>query len=468
MTEVYRFLHLADVHIGQDIHNIVLHKDIRNEVINDAKQVYKSIGPADSIFIAGDIAFSGKKEQYDEAELWLKKLTDAVGCPEHAVYLVPGNHDVDRDRCSPLAEELQDSWTNKNQDEISKTISLLINEPSEMLIQKFDNFRNFTNGFKGYFISPKEPCWKISIEKWTDDSIRVLGLNSALFSHKKNEMKRIALGEHQFIFEREPGIHNVILMHHPLEWLADEERIREYLESRARIWLFGHEHEFRIDHKKAIDGFERVEIYAGATNPPRAEEVDFRYNWIEISVETLSRIKYLKIVIWPRVWTSSTKFVPDTNGLQGAERKEILINVEENNQLSTLMDVAAIQDQANPESVDKTRAEEDSEEQIDSLDILNSTKEIGATEGHIVSEEDHRFARLQYLFWKKIQRDERLQILIDLNILPDIENEVIQTWIRHGLNMARNRKRLHELWEKVMAYLPHEEHEENPFPMKEV
>ncbi len=459
MAEVYRFLQLSDIHIGQDMHNVKLHKDVRSEVILDAKTVHDLIGQADCIFIVGDVTFSGKKNQYDEAESWLKNLADAAGCPEHAVYMVPGNHDIDHDECSDIVESLQGGLKSKTQEEVSKHISMLINEASEILIPKFKNFLNFANGFKGYFKSLEKPYWSITIKKWGDDSIRIYGFNSAIFSGKSDEKKSLALGEHQFIFEREPGIHDVILLHHPLEWLADEERIRKYFESRARIWLFGHEHKFRIDQVKAIDDFERVEVYSGATNPTNAEELDFRYNWIEISIVTISKIKHLKIVVWPRVWTTSTKFVPDTIGLQGEKSKEILIQVEE----IPIAEMAAIQEQPIPELSSVPGIESVSEEQIDSIDQPNSMKEAESTETQKISESDPRFARLEFLFWKKIQRDERSQILVDLKILPEIENEIIRTWMRQGLHLARNKEMLHVLWEKVMTYLPPKDREENPF-----
>jgi calcineurin-like phosphoesterase family protein len=460
MTEVYRFLHLSDIHIGQDMHNVKLHKDIRNEVIRDAKNVHDSIGPADSVFIVGDIAFSGKKEQYAEAEIWLKNLTDAAGCPDHAVYMVPGNHDIDRDECSEIAEALQNNLKSKTPEEISKHISMLINDPSEILIPKFENFLNFANGFNGFFESPQVPYWNKTIRNWGEDSIRVYGLNSAIFSDKKDKKKRLALGEHQFIFEREPGVHNVILLHHPLEWLADEEKIREYFESRARIWLFGHEHEFRITEDKTTDGFERVEIYAGATNPANDEEMDFRYNWIELSIETFSKTKCLKIIIWPRVWTSSTKFGPDTIGLKGKKSKEILIDIPKE-------EIAAIQNQTIPEPPPFPESGSGSEKQIDSRKQPILKIETEPIETQIISESDPRFTRLEFLFWKKIQRDERSQILVDLKILPETENEIIQTWMRHGLHLARKKEMLHDLWEKVMSCLPPEEQEGNPFLVKE-
>jgi predicted MPP superfamily phosphohydrolase len=51
----------------------------------------------DLVFVTGDIANSGKRKEYDQAQLFFAELTQTLGLTPHEHwFLVPGNHDVDR------------------------------------------------------------------------------------------------------------------------------------------------------------------------------------------------------------------------------------------------------------------------------------------------------------------------------------------------------------------------------------
>ena len=58
----------------------------------------KEIGkPADAIWLTGGVAFAGQAEEYDFAYRRLEEtLCPAAGCRIEDVFVIPGNHDVDR------------------------------------------------------------------------------------------------------------------------------------------------------------------------------------------------------------------------------------------------------------------------------------------------------------------------------------------------------------------------------------
>ena len=53
---------------------------------------------ADFILATGDLAFSGKREEYDLTRAFLDALCEASGVPKERIFCVPGNHDIDRSR----------------------------------------------------------------------------------------------------------------------------------------------------------------------------------------------------------------------------------------------------------------------------------------------------------------------------------------------------------------------------------
>ena len=50
-------------------------------------------GSATGLIITGDIAYAGKREEYQRAGEWLDRLAVAIGCAKTAVQVVPGTFD---------------------------------------------------------------------------------------------------------------------------------------------------------------------------------------------------------------------------------------------------------------------------------------------------------------------------------------------------------------------------------------
>lgn len=94
-----KILQISDIHFhafqGDDEDE---YRNMRQKFLEDLDYVREHIAPIDTILICGDIAFSGKKEEYDVARGFIKevliKLTKDGKQPN--VFTVPGNHDKDR------------------------------------------------------------------------------------------------------------------------------------------------------------------------------------------------------------------------------------------------------------------------------------------------------------------------------------------------------------------------------------
>ncbi len=93
-------LHVSDIHfketeVGQPRQP---ESRLRSDLIEDVKKMRAQIGrPVDGILLSGDTAFAGKAIEYDFAYKWLEEvLCPAAGCSIEEVFVIPGNHDVDR------------------------------------------------------------------------------------------------------------------------------------------------------------------------------------------------------------------------------------------------------------------------------------------------------------------------------------------------------------------------------------
>ena len=88
------WMHLSDLHIRthdweQDIVLRALARDLPDLLEQTQRKV-------DLLFVTGDIANSGKKEEYEAAGRFFEQLCTVLHLDLGRVFVVPGNHDVER------------------------------------------------------------------------------------------------------------------------------------------------------------------------------------------------------------------------------------------------------------------------------------------------------------------------------------------------------------------------------------
>ena len=91
-------VHLSDIHFKRADFTTVHDPNffLRSEILRDLRISKGKLGPADLVIVSGDIAFAGQTDEFEFATEWLKEACDACGADFRNVFVVPGNHDVDR------------------------------------------------------------------------------------------------------------------------------------------------------------------------------------------------------------------------------------------------------------------------------------------------------------------------------------------------------------------------------------
>ena len=205
----------------------------------------------DFVLVTGDIAFSGKAEEYALAEAFLDELNKASGVPKEKIYCIPGNHDIDRNRhglCFKGARA-----TLKNQ---GLTDSLLAGgEDLEALLKRQENYRKFQ---VAYFVGQERTRTEdglayVSRLQVDEVHLAVIGLDSAwLAEGGMGDHGKLLVGERQAInavrlaLDHADPPHVVICMaHHPFHLLQDFDRrpVQERIERVCDFFLCGHLHE---------------------------------------------------------------------------------------------------------------------------------------------------------------------------------------------------------------------------------
>lgn len=411
------FIHLSDIHFGQERDDSVhIHNDVKEELIADASKVIKGLpgGSAQGILVTGDIAYSGKPEQYQDAAKWLDRLAEAVGCEKFRIQMVPGNHDLDRDLLSRGGKLLLDEIRAGGAVEYEKVLANELDRRT--LFARFREYGKFCEGYDCLLDTEGRFTTNMVVELSLGRSIRFIRLNSSLLCHGKesNEEPELLVGSRQFTIPRTEGEEVVALIHHPLNWLKDSKEVSTYLRSRARVLVSGHEHKPRVTVEKLEEGTDFMMLAAGATVPSRSEDIYvFTYNIIEFDWDAES--DGLHVTMHPRVWNpQKTRFELDVSRLGAPEPRFVLgcpnfragmAKIAENATVSSLTSVPS-----------------------DRGPVVEMVAEVSSVQDDSMMPSEIPGYRLELLrFFRDLTEGERLRILITLDALPaDSDDQMTQ------------------------------------------
>jgi calcineurin-like phosphoesterase family protein len=248
MSEI-TILHLSDIHFkkNKDEENKTFRRTVQDRLIEAVATHNQEHGSPDVVAVTGDIAFSGKEHEYEEAAVFFDKLKGVL--PGETEFLaVPGNHDVDRTKVKKLfslhrvVHENEVEQFLENEEYIRDFVNV-----------KFEAFQAFSSKLNPLLYKNQTGADYFWVKNTPDKNVSFLGLNSAWASEGDNDRFNIALGfpqVHQAL-ERAKDIPNrIVLVHHPLfEWLEEKDmaKCRGEIFDCCGLILHGHVHIDRAD-----------------------------------------------------------------------------------------------------------------------------------------------------------------------------------------------------------------------------
>lgn len=286
-------------------------EDQRRELIRDLQRLLDSVGPIDGVIVGGDVGFSAAITEYKVAHEWLKEMCDVSNLDFSRVWMVPGNHDVDRKVLSrsDVAREFRGAIRNAAAGGVDEQLRrrLSVDPAAEGLMLPFRNYNRFASEF-GCAVTAEQPHWFDTTLVCASQPIRLTGLNSAIISDEdddnETDERKLVLGTWQCTLPREDGVVHVAVCHHPPSWLRDWETVEPYL-CRAHVLLFGHEHTFGAD--QSAPG-QTVHVYAGAVGPERlggSAEDELLPSWdlLELTCDGSAVHVTVRARVWHRMAT---------------------------------------------------------------------------------------------------------------------------------------------------------------------
>jgi hypothetical protein len=251
------WLHLSDLHHGQE-GMASLWPQRLEAALDDMRARARVLGTPDLILFTGDLAYSGKEQEYAQVDATLDRIREAVG-GDPVVVPVPGNHDLSRPASTNVAARgMREYLTEPDLRSSIWEKPDAGNENLAFLRQRFTAYhawwqRRIAHDWRRRDLSFQEGVlpgdFRLAFEK---DGFRLglMGLNSA-FLHLYGGCKgKLAVEPAQV-----PGFVDwaptcnaaLLLMHHPYDWLHEnwQQRLRReiYASKRFAACLFGHMHD---------------------------------------------------------------------------------------------------------------------------------------------------------------------------------------------------------------------------------
>ncbi|BAY99249.1 Rab family protein [Tolypothrix tenuis PCC 7101] len=297
MAQTLTWLHLSDLHAckprtGWDA------KRVTDTLCKDLKKMQKQHGlRPDLIFFTGDAAFghigdSGGKsiaEQFREAHDFLTTVRESFDpvIEQRNLFLVPGNHDVNRNKISKFEKQALESISSL--DEITSIVKD-IGIDWQRIIGRLDDYAHFLQTY-GYdhLLTGKEHLIYADAREVADLRIGIAGFNSAWSSSGSGraEMGRLWMGgrfQLETLLDKLPkNDFAIALLHHPTNWLVPEENpsFGRQLERDFPFVLHGHEHQDFVRTNAATG---HTVISAGACHE-WSESKNNGYNLVRLDFE---------------------------------------------------------------------------------------------------------------------------------------------------------------------------------------
>ncbi len=307
------WLHISDFHFrlrdGYD-RDVVL-----KAMLTSLPEITGRLSKPDLIFATGDIAFSGKAAEYAEATKFFDDLLLVLGLSKHELFVIPGNHDIDRQKGKGLARTLGGS---EEADEYFN--------PSEPLLHIEQRQAGFEAWYNAYFqdirsFSKNTTCTDVEVITVRGLDVEILPINTAAFCLDDQDHGKLFVGR-RCVQKAVGGLSNtgeslrIALMHHPFDWLSPLEstNVKSEVRSHVDCILSGHLHETDADSVVGVSG-SVLHLKAGASYQTR--------NWPNTAM--ICTLSASRLIVCPiryedsprEVWTVDTSIFPKDPDYRG-------------------------------------------------------------------------------------------------------------------------------------------------------
>lgn len=279
------WLHLSDIHFCP--HYEWRDTDNRDALIRYLENLFASdetLRP-DLIFCTGDIAFgetstSKLDQQYSLAKEFFNTLLGICGAngesfPKERLFVVPGNHDVNRSKINSDAQATLLSWALEPPKHVDKINQRFNDQGMEFTdtIKRLDNFGLFVSDYLPHQFDAEGRHRFATTIHVKGLSVGIAGFNSAWTCAGPEDDRNLwVAAKWQFNAANQQLSKSDLrigLIHHPLDWFNSSERdvSMQRIAANFDFWLHGHTHNAWVTPVQS-----HIVIAAGAVGAGSSDE----------------------------------------------------------------------------------------------------------------------------------------------------------------------------------------------------
>ena len=305
------WLHLSDWHQRSNSSNFdrQMVYDRMLDDIRRRREIHQSIEQVHFVIFSGDLTYSAEKDEFDLVfNKFLNPILEILKLKPDRLFIVPGNHDLDRKALQFLGPELQKRL--KTRERINHWLT---NDEKNLnhIREPFNTFRKAVEQYTGQ-MDPDYACFRrFEVD---GQAIDLWGLNSALMSARVADQDNsgefdddghLFIGEPQIIVAADKAADDeaalrIAVVHHPLDWLErdiDKNLTEPLLQRVCSFVLCGHQHSQRTDNRISQMG-NCIHVQAGASYERRFPNSEKNYangyNFVHIDFKTEKGAVYLR------------------------------------------------------------------------------------------------------------------------------------------------------------------------------
>lgn len=296
MSKQLTWLHLSDIHFRQKTE--WRDESTRGALLQYIRELFSkpSVARPDLVFCTGDIAFGQTSknplvDQYSLAESFFDELllvcgTDGQPLPKERLFVVPGNHDINREAINCDAQATLVALACEPQQHAQKINQRFNDKTREFkdTISRLDEYANFVDRYLPHLADPEKRHIYGRTMDINEVTIGLFGFNSAWTCAGPEDDRNLWLAaEWQFNTAKE-ALKNcdvrIGLIHHPIDWLnqAEREVANHRIASDFDFWLHGHSHSAWV-----IPVQSHIVLAAGAVGAETSEEFGVNLCTIDFS-----------------------------------------------------------------------------------------------------------------------------------------------------------------------------------------
>lgn len=282
-------IHLSDIHISSS-------KDV---VLGRAPSIavaVKGVEPAPDAYIivvSGDVAYSGRADQYRLADTMLGTIATEIEGNGKPVFrcLLPGNHDLDFTSQPDTRPRLLESIRG----EVDRV--QLDGETVRQMLTVQENFFNFEASMMESAVrGPWERLTYSHSFRVDGQEIRVNCFNTAWVSANPEPPGQLVFPPAAMKADQAPAELVISMFHHPYNWLAPENArvFRRFIDATSDVVLTGHEHESEVYAKVDQDSATTHYVEGGVLQESSGERSTFNL----VAVDTVEKTYEVTACRW--------------------------------------------------------------------------------------------------------------------------------------------------------------------------